>query len=232
MAVDTDTKMMLINSRVPEDGFKFPARFYKDTHEKDGVKRRFCSRDWFRLFDFIAYSKQVDGLFCLCCVLFPVTPSHGQRAKALINQPYRNWKDAKSDLKTHSTLAYHQDSKALMDGFLWTAKMPQNIIENRLSVEREQLVARNRAVLSSIVKTIELCGRQGFALRGHRDDGKKYSSSVNFGIFRALLDFRIDSGDTALKKHMESCDRNATYVSKTVQNELLDCIKQLSMCRV
>jgi len=41
---------------------------------------------------------------------------------------------------------------------------------------------------------------------------------MNCGNFRALVDFWIDSGDTALKKHMETCARNATYVSKTVQN--------------
>jgi len=151
MAVNKGTKTKLINSRMPEDDFKFPARIYKDTNEKDGLKRRYCSRDWFRVFDFIAYSKQLDGLFCLCCVLFLVTPAAGQRAKPLISQPYRNWKDAKSDLKSHSNLFYHQDSKALMDGFLWTAKTPENIIENRLSVEREHLVSRNRTVLTSIV---------------------------------------------------------------------------------
>ena len=224
--VDTDTKTKLINIRMPEDDFKFPARIYKDTHEKDGLKRRYCSRDWFRLFDFIAYSKQLDGLFCLCCVLFPVTPTTGQRAKVLISQPYRNWKDAKSDLQNHSSLRYHQDSKALMDGFLWTAKMPENIIENRLSVEREQLMSRNRTVLTSVVKTIELCGRQGFALRGHRDDFKNYAPFVNCGNFMALVDFRIDFGDTELKKNMETCARNATYMSKTAQNELLECVKQ------
>jgi len=49
---------------------------------------------------------------------------------------------------------------------------------------------------------------------------------MNCGNFRALVDFWIDSGDTALKKHMETCARNATYVSKTVQNELLECMEQ------
>jgi len=111
ITVDTERKTKWINSHMSEDDFQFPARIYKDTHEKDGLKRRYCSRDWFKLFDFIAYSKQLDGLFCQCCVLFPVTPSAGQRAKALISQPFSNWKDAKSDLKNHSSLLYHQDSK-------------------------------------------------------------------------------------------------------------------------
>ena len=131
--IKNETKLRLINDRIPETDFEFPARDYKDKHEKDGVKRRYCSRDWLHVHDYLAYSKQADGLFCLCCVMFPVSCLTGQSAKALISEPYRNWNDAKSDLSNHATLQYHQDSKALMNGFIWTASEPENVIENLLS---------------------------------------------------------------------------------------------------
>ena len=46
----------------------------------------------------------------------------------------------------------------------------------------------------------------------------------NKGNFRAFLDFRIDSGDTVLQHHFHIAPKNATYKSKTIQNEIIDCI--------
>jgi hypothetical protein len=43
----------------------------------------------------------------------------------------------------------------------------------------------------------------------------------NDGNFRALLHFRIDAGDVALKEHLESYMRNATYISPKIQNEIV-----------
>ena len=84
-------------------------------------------------------------------------------------------------------------------------------------------------VLESIVKTVMLCGKQNIALRGHRDDSKYLNSEndSNTGNFQALLDFRIDSGDKILEQHFRSAPKNATYRSKTVQNELIDVIASI-----
>jgi len=48
----------------------------------------------------------------------------------------------------------------------------------------------------------------------------------NHGNLQALLDFPIESGDAVLKKHFESAPKNATYKSKTIQNELIDLCGQ------
>lgn len=69
-----------------------------------------------------------------------------------------------------------------------------------------------------------MCGRLGIALRGHRDDGwldvdKPISAAQ--GNFRSLLTFRIDAGDAVLKQHLATAGKNATYISKTTQNELI-----------
>lgn len=39
-----------------------------------------------------------------------------------------------------------------------------------------------------------------------------------------MLDFRIDSDDSILKKHLETAQKTATYTSKTVQNEIIAII--------
>lgn len=45
-------------------------------------------------------------------------------------------------------------------------------------------------------------------------------------MFRALLRLRVEAGDTVLQKHLESAASNATYISSTTQNEIIDCCKE------
>ena len=77
-----------------------------------------------------------------------------------------------------------------------------------------------------IVKTILLCGRQTFALRGHDDSTKTIEAqpTSNPRNFKALLQFRVDAGDKDLKLHMKTAPKNATYCSATIQNEIIDVI--------
>ena len=79
-------------------------------------------------------------------------------------------------------------------------------------------VEQNRYKLKSILKCIILCGQQNIALRGHRDNDK---DEKHTGNFKALLSFRVDSGDLVLKQHFETAPKNATYSSNTIQNELI-----------
>ena len=76
--------------------------------------------------------------------------------------------------------------------------------------------------MSSLLKTIIFCGRNNIPLRGRRDDDPTNESLQ--GNFQALLNFRIDSGDEVLQNHLENSSRNATYISKTIQNELITTI--------
>eukprot|EP00112_Aurelia_sp_Birch-Aquarium-sp1_P024846 Seg801.7 transcript_id=Seg801.7/GoldUCD/mRNA.D3Y31 product="52 kDa repressor of the inhibitor of the protein kinase" protein_id=Seg801.7/GoldUCD/D3Y31 len=64
-------------------------------------------------------------------------------------------------------------------------------------------------------------------MRCHRDDGPVDSTGEepmhNDGNFRALLRLRVRGGDTDLQENLVSCKRNASLVSKTIQNELIAC---------
>ena len=83
----------------------------------------------------------------------------------------------------------------------------------------------NRQKHASIISTVVLCGRQNFALRGHRDNAtdleKDVLGSDNHGNFLALLNFRIEAGDTVLGDHLSTSARNATYISNTVQDQII-----------
>ena len=72
---------------------------------------------------------------------------------------------------------------------------------------------------------MEVCGHQGIALSGHKDDSTQLEDmDSNPGIFHALLKFRCNAGDAALKQHFCKCARNATYDSGTTQNEIIDVL--------
>ena len=93
--------------------------------------------------------------------------------------------------------------------------------QRRLSKSLVDRIANNRKKLS-ITNTRTLCGRQNMPLRGHRDSALDIERDVagiaNQGNFLALLNFRIECGDTVLQEHLSIAARNATY---TVQNRII-----------
>ena len=229
-SVNDAVKYSLVQNREPHSDFKFPATLYKDKRSATGYRNRHCNREWLKMFPFISYSQKVDGLFCLPCVLFPDT-SH-RRPKKLITEPYRNWKDAMEDLRQHSACDYHSCSMAKLNAFTCSYTNPANRVDLLIADVSSSQVQRNRQILTSIVKCLEFCGRQGIALRPHRDDAsvpvrsqRDESSCLNKGNFQALLQLRIDAGDEVLRNHVTTCARNAAYTSSVSQNDLLLCIK-------
>ena len=73
-----------------------------------------------------------------------------------------------------------------------------------------------------------LCGKQGLPLRGHRDDGVDFehvSADSNQGNFLELVHFRSET-DEVLASHLKHAPRNALYTSKTIQNSLIEVVRQ------
>ena len=44
---------------------------------------------------------------------------------------------------------------------------------------------------------------------------------VNEGNFRALIQFRVDGGDSVLQNHLQNTSKNSTYISNKTQNDLI-----------
>ena len=221
-----DEKACFIENRMPRKDFPFPGKLYEDKRKPSGKMARNCCHEWFKIFEFIAYSEVEDGLFCLPCVLFPMAAHQGKRAQTLITAPYRNLKNAKADLQKHSTLEYHQDSNAVLEAFVNTRNAPHSRVDQVLSVEGCAIIAKNRCFLESIIRCIEHCGRQGIARRGHRDDGNPLmvdDTGGSMGNFKALVKL-VSRADDTLREHLETCQKTSTYMSKNTQNDLLDCM--------
>ena len=52
-------------------------------------------------------------------------------------------------------------------------------------------------------------------------------STGSVGNFIELLNYKVRGRDKDLGKHLESYSKNASYISKTTQNELIECCGQI-----
>ena len=91
-----------------------------------------------------------------------------------------------------------------------------------LSNACKELVSQNTQVIKSLLKCVAFCGKQGLPFRGHRDDSTA-SDSDNTGNFVQLVQFRAENDDM-LRTYLETAPRNALYMSKTIQNEMISVI--------
>ncbi|KAF0313819.1 repressor of the inhibitor of the protein kinase [Amphibalanus amphitrite] len=97
-------------------------------------------------------------------------------------------------------------------------------IRNLVHRGRRAEAEANRQALAPIIDAVLTCARQNIALRGHRDDGRldEQEPPTNDGNFRSLLRLMMRHGNGVLRHHLKTSARNATYVSKTTQNMVLD----------
>ena len=218
----TDTKLyhFLSNIWKPPIAFEFPVTI------QSGKNRKFSS-SWLQLYPWLANSKYVDGCYCIVCALFARRANQlgSNKLTKLSKEPLTYWTSASSKLKHHQKRSLvHRDCIVLMNHFQQRIKneiVAVDVPANKVAQER---IKKNREKLNVILDTIVLCGQHDFPLRGHRDDSKYYEKQGhNPGNFQALLDYRRRGGDKILEEYFQNCPKNATYRSKTVQNELTEC---------
>ncbi|XP_028966491.1 zinc finger MYM-type protein 1-like [Galendromus occidentalis] len=148
------------------------------------------------------------GVFCKHCLLFARESSDqgGPRALGLlISRPLSKFKKALEVFNAHGESRYHLEASDAAELFLeWSKDKTSRDVKNRLSAARSQRVLRNRKRPIPIIKTVILCGRQNIPLRGHQDQGKlgDTAEDANDGHFRALLRYRLDTGDKLLEEHL------------------------------
>lgn len=225
---DVDKLNLLENAFVPDSDFKFP---YSTRLSKGVEEKRYLKEDHFKRCPYLTYSVKKEGLFCRYCVIFgPDTVGHnkGQNLGKLTIEPLTNYSrlfGRDGYLDTHTKNVYHQNSVLKAEDFTKRVKNPSLKIDNILDSNKSQQISENRARLIPIVKTIIECGRNGLALRGHRDHGQLVLTEPveRDGNFRSLLRFRHDSGDTAVAM-IANAPKNSLYTSPEIQNELITII--------
>ena len=106
-------------------------------------------------------------------------------------------------------------------------------IEVMIGDNRRKTISDNRKKLIPIVDIIITCGHLGLSFRGHRDDSRCHPEVGSYcdggvGNFIELLNMRVREGEVALGEHLKTCPKNASYISKTSQNELIKCCGQVT----
>lgn len=127
-----------------------------------------------------------------------------------------NYKDALADLQEHSKKDYHiLSGKKVHDFLAYYDSGGKKGIDVVLSDHMSQIVEHNRKRLIPIIKTILFCAQNNLALLGHRElgslsscDVRKECLSGKQEFLRALLSFRIESGNKDLESHFDTAAKN------------------------
>ena len=202
-----------------------PCADYSFPKHTDGRSFQF---QWLQRYPWLVYSRQENGGFCLPCVLFATSGYRGSDPCVLVSRPLTTFGKALASLHKHADKGHHKTAVIRSEEFLKTMTHQQPDIQCRLNQSMASRISLNRQKLHSIFKTIVFCGQQNIALRGHRDYATDIERDVddleNHGNFRALLNFRVDAGDNVLAEHLATAPRNATYTSKTIQNQMINIV--------
>ena len=188
------------------------------TKSKTREFKRSFKHEIYLKYDWVCGCSVTNRLFCFPCLLFSGKCSESSWTNAgiadLSHLPQKVKKHENSESHINSQLEFKllgkQDIRQQLDSAY------------RESIQKHnEKVKNNRYVLSKIIDCIKFCGAFELALRGHNES----EDSLNCGIFRGLINFTSEL-DTALKKHFE-ISSVFKGTSKTVQNELLDCMLQI-----
>ncbi len=183
---------------------------------------------WLKQYPWLHYSPHVDGAFCKSCAFFAPEKVGGNTPGQFVTIPFKSWVKMSERSKSHMQLEYHLTSMIQMREFLSGYEHPTNSVDIIIDTAAKQLIERNKKVIVSLLKIVMLCVKQGLPLRGHRDDRVEFdqeSVSSNLGNYIELVRFRAETDDV-LADHLKNAPRNALYTSKTIQNSLIEVVRQ------
>lgn len=220
---DVKKESVFRNTWVPPVTYIFPVQ------QSQSFTRHF-QRKWLNDYPWLAYSDIHKGLFCKTCVLFLTNIESGKGSHQQVNQfvrsPFTNWKKATESFANHAKHNYHKDACISAESFLSVFDSKILDVCSQINKNKKKEIEENRKKLKTIIQTLKFCGRQELALRGHIDSGRVTlkEPTHNDGNFRALLRFRVQSGDEILKEHLLNANHNAMYTSPDIQNEIIQLI--------
>ncbi|XP_065665394.1 52 kDa repressor of the inhibitor of the protein kinase-like [Hydra vulgaris] len=156
----------------------------------------------------------------------------------VLSKPFSYWNDASAHFKKHDFGKNNNNQTCRNKGLhvktaevlfssssFWSFKTePIDITSRKIILSQ---ISENCRLLLPIIETIILCGRLGLPLRGHRDNskfhpGRSESPSTTAGNFIELLHFCVKAGDKIFEDHLKYHQKNASYISNTSQNELIN----------
>ncbi|KAF0750111.1 52 kDa repressor of the inhibitor of the protein kinase-like isoform X1 [Aphis craccivora] len=215
MSINQNTNYRSVKKNyLPESDFIYQF----STHVKKGKEgKRFLNQSHFTKFPWLAYSSIKSGLFCRFCVLFLVNNKVGLRSTEPLNKlvtvplnTFAKLLGKYGDLESHQNNLYHKNAVLQAEEFLSQYEQPEKEVINMIDSERKRQILESREIIRPIIETIVFLVRQNIPLRGHRDDG----------------DLLANSNTSILENHLKTTQAKATYISNTIQEEIIECCKE------
>lgn len=197
------------------------------------IEGRMFRHQWYTRFPWLEYSVEKQSAFCFQCRLFALgqgmsaAVDGGQIDTAFTSTGFNNWKKA---LEKKRGLVQHSDSICHANAFkAYSDFISGKSVDIQLSQEKErrvtlrqQAIHRNRQTLGRIFDVIRFIVRLSLPFRSHDET----DSSMNRGVFLELVKYLAANGDCILAEHLNDSAANATYMSPTSQNEMINIIGQ------
>ena len=217
---DSEKYDLLTNVWQPKSDFSFTTN--------PRVKRKF-NYSWLLSYSWLVYSKLNDGAFCIYCTLFSSNAQVLGKMQQLCTTPFRDWKNAIKVFREHGEKQPHkwclEDAASFKKAFTGRTG-----VQVQLSGILHEQIRKNRLVITSLIRILTTMSQQYIALRGRdeADPTAQFKSSEyyqeshqNPGNFLAVIKLAVELDCPVLKVHLSTCAKNATYLSKNIQNELL-----------
>lgn len=172
---------------------------------------------WFSEFPWLCSSPYLEKLFCWPCLLF--SNNHNVWNK----EGFSDFKNITRALNKHKDSAQHLKCKLQLNTFLKNRNTIADAIRENARlhlVHFNENVRLNRIFFQLIIDSVLYLSKQELGFRGHDES----VSSINRGNFKELLALLISRSPLEIQNHYSKISNVFTGDSKTIQNEVLDCI--------
>jgi hypothetical protein len=172
----------------------------------------------------VEYSESTDAAFCFNCLFFSFngTAVKGHTDPAFTKNGFKNWHRAGECFERHEKSRCHISS--VSSWLRYSKDKPIDVqLEDNKEVylsQQEKLKKRNRDIMERLINIIICIKKGGCPLRGHDET----SGSAVKGLYLEIVNL-IAKYDPLLKEHTDSGPRNATYLSKDIQNDIITSIR-------
>ncbi|XP_048530466.1 zinc finger MYM-type protein 1-like [Triticum urartu] len=193
-----------------------PKKYAFPQHPVGGM-RRFVAK-WFKSYEWLEYSKELDAAFCFVCYLFKDNSHVG--GDCFVNGGFRNW-NHKASFGKHVCGINNAHNKAQEKYNFFIA--PKTTIVESFSSTTKQDKVLYIARLTYSLKCLRFLLGQGLAFRGHDER----EVSLNKGNFLELLHWLAENFEEVNKVVLKNAPKNNKMIAHEIQTDLINsCAKE------
>ena len=178
--------------------------FYKTLKNGDKILRR-----W------LLYSKKESGLYCFCCKLF-----HSAGNDLLVTKCFNNFWHLNPRIFEHENSKIYKECIEKWKELAMRLQLQQTIDKN-MQKQIDQERKKWKAILKSVVDVILFLSKQNLPFRGHREAFESNNQGNFLETVKLLANIVPYSPNTLLIDTRTSKKMTTTYLSPTIQNELI-----------